>query len=204
MSEQLEQAPDSGNQGQPAETTKQNPVFTPQEPAKAEQKAEPERDFEAEIKALRAEAAKYRVERNEAQSRIKELEPAAQKLTELEEAQKSEEQKLREKLERLEAEKQAAEQAAELARRESSFARLAAKAGVDPEIAALLDISKFNLSDEAAALETLSKLKPIAKSIGGPSNPAQNGASNKQTDDELRYMMFGGGRSQANNIFKGS
>ena len=104
------------------------------------------RDYEAEIKKLREEAAKWRVQYRDAEKQVKELSPAAKRLQELEESQKSEEQKLRDKIATMEAATKQAEANAERANKEAKLIKIAASAGVSPDLAALLDISKLDRS----------------------------------------------------------
>ena len=77
--------------------------------------------------------------------------------------------------------------------------RLAAKAGVDPDVAALLDLSKLDLSDEKKALETLARLKGTSASA---SQARPGAAAGGASDDELRARFFGTGR-QKSSIFGG-
>lgn len=151
-----------------------------------------ERDYEAEIAKLRAEAAKYRVERNDYREKVEKLSPQAERLAELEEAQKTEAEKLADKLAAMQAKLDAAAQEAERNAAEAKLVRLAAKAGVDPDLAALLDISRLDLEDEKAVIETLTKFAGPKASGGGPSNPSGEGQG-KPSDEELREMYFGGG-----------
>lgn len=178
-------APDSdggapaGGQDPAAPTT---PSTTPAQAA--------ERDWEAELAAARKEAAKYRVERNELRTKVADIEPKAQRLIDLENAQKSEFDKQAERLAAMQTELETARATATRAANESRFYRLAAAAGVDLDHAALLDLSKFNLDDEA---ETIKRLTSFAKappppSGGKPSVPAANG--NEPTEKDLIQQYF--------------
>ena len=170
-----------------------NPEVPGQEPDATPQDGE--RDYEAEIAKLRSEAAKYRVERNELRGKVEELSPQAERLAKLEEAQKTEAEKLADQLAELKAQQTKAAQEAERARAEAKLVRLAAKAGVDPDIASLLDISKLDLEDEDAVMKTLSTIASPRANGGGASNPEGEGQG-KPSDEELRDYYFGGGRNK--------
>lgn len=156
---------------------------------------EPERDYEAEIKKLRDEAANRRVKAKELEAQLAELKPLAEKFNELEEAKKSEEQKLREQLEALKQEKLQAEQTALTAQRQAKLSTLASKAGVDVELLQFLDLSKFDFDNEDSILETLERFKPKAqKPSGGKEvNPQANG-NNAVSEADLvnQYFRLGG------------
>lgn len=155
------------------------------------------RDFEAELAALRQENAKWRTQLRDAQGQLKELTPAAQRLAELEEANKTDAQKTAERLARLEAELASSKAAAELAVKQRRLTVLATKAGVPAEVVDYLDASKFNLDDEEAttkALAALAASRPA--SGGGPSNPARPG-NGQPSDAELRQEYFGGGNKKS-------
>lgn len=150
------------------------------------------RDWEAELAAVRKEAAKYRTERNELRTKIADIEPKAQKLIELENAQKSEVEKQAERLAAMQAELETAKATAAKAANESRFYRLAATAGVDLDHAALFDLSKFDLDDEAGTVERLKSFAkaPQLPSGGKPSAPAANGKANEPTEAELIEKYF--------------
>lgn len=149
------------------------------------------RDFESEIQALRAEAAKWRTQLRDAQGQLKELSPLAEKAKLLEDAQKTEAQKLAEQmanyqqqLNQLQAEKDAVS-------KRNQLLTMASKAGVNPDILPLLDVNAFDMSDEAATLEALAKLAPIKGVNGGNvANPSRLPNQNL-TDDQLRKEIFG-------------
>jgi hypothetical protein len=141
----------------------------------------------AYVQQLRDEAAKWRTQFREVQTQVKELSGKA-----------GDSEKLSERLKALEAELAQKTAAAEAATKQAQLVRLATKAGVDPDVAALLDLSKVPVEDEKAALEVLSKL---AKPGGGAQvKPGAVGATG-MTDAELRERYFGGKRSS--NIFGG-
>lgn len=170
--------------------------------APAESQDDDARDYEAEMAKLRAEAAKWRTKLRDAEGQLKEVQPLAEKYREAEEAEKSEAEKLRDRLSELEAKTAQAEARAARAQREATAARLAARAGVDPEIVALLDIDKLELDDEAAALAQLKKLAAVKPGGGGPSNPARTQASGP-TEDELHAQYFQPAGSGLKKIFGG-
>ena len=155
------------------------------------------RNYEEEIKALRAEAAKYRVERNEARGKLEELSPLAKRAQELEEAGKSELQKLAEQQAQLQKELQDAKNMAALATKRQKLTTLAAQQGVNPAVLGFLDVNAFNLEDEAATTEALKAFATNNKPSGGSaSNPANNGQRPAETDEDRRIRLFGGsGRS---------
>lgn len=173
---------------------------TGQEPEPITETAGGGRDYEAEIAKLRQEAAKYRTEKNSLKKQVSELSPAAARLAEIEEAQKSAEQKQAERLATLEAELAQTKAAAARAMNERKLTALAASAGVSPEILNFLDVDKFNLEDEDATLAALSALAAAKPAVNGgnPSNPSKPRQDGKMTDDELRSWLFG---SRSSNIF---
>lgn len=141
----------------------------------------------AYVQQLRDEAAKWRTQFREVQAQVKELSGKA-----------GDSEKLSERLAALEAELAQKSAAAESAVKQTQLLRLASKAGVDPDTAALLDLSKLNLDDEKAALEVLAKFaKPGS---GTPVKPGAVGATG-MTEAELRARYFGGRQSSA--IFGG-
>lgn len=142
---------------------------------------------------LAAEAAKWRLKVRELEAQLKDITPKAQQFEQLQESQKTAEQKLAERIAALEAEVQAKDAAAAKAASEAQLLRLATKAGVDPDVAALLDLSKIDLSDEKAAIETLSKFaKPTAN--GAQIKPGAVGATG-MTEADLRTRYFGASKT---------
>lgn len=159
------------------------------------------RNFEAEIAKLREENAKWRRQYQDVSKKFTDLEPAAARLAELENAQKTETERLAEKVAAMEAQVAQSKAAAEAADRQRRLIALAAKAGTPPELLDYLDASKFDLDDEKAALEVLGQLaRSKGANAGGASNPARGGNA-APSDDELRTQLFGGGRQ--NLIFGG-
>ncbi len=127
---------------------------------------------QAAVKKANDQAAKQRVELRDARTQLAELKPLAEEFNKQREAQKSEEQKLRDQLEAAKAENKSALAAAEMAKKEARLAVLAGKAGVNADLAALLDLSKLDLDDEEKTLNTLKKLITTRPTGGGASNPA--------------------------------
>lgn len=139
--------------------------------------------------------SKLREEIKGLKAQVKSAEPVLAKYKELEEAQKSEAQKLADQLaaaNKLAADSQAA---ATQAQREAQVTRLATKAGVDLDLIAYLDLSKLDLTDEVAAMAVLGKLATARQTANSASNPARSNGG-KETDDELRSFYFGGARSK--------
>lgn len=141
-------------------------------------------------KRLSDEAAKWRTKFRELEAQVKDLAPKAAEFDKLQEASKTETQRINEQLASLQAQIAAEQAKATAAQQQATLLTMAAKAGVDPDTALMLDISKIDLTDEAKALQQLSRFaKPKA---GAQVNPASNGT----TDDELRKLYFGGGKSK--------
>lgn len=148
-----------------------------------------------DVTKLRQEAAKWRTKFRETEKTVNELKPLAEQFKTLQDSQKSEAQKMADEL--AEAKRKAAEHetTAQRAVREAKLIRLATKAGVDPDVALLLDLSKLDLDDEKATTETLGKLAAARQTANSASNPARSNGG-KETDDELRSFYFGGARSK--------
>jgi predicted RNase H-like nuclease (RuvC/YqgF family) len=140
------------------------------------------------VEELRQEAAKYRTQLRDTQTQLKELQPKAQQFDQLQEAQKTAEQKLQERLAALEADLAAKAVEAERAQKQAQVVRLAAKAGVDADLVDLLDLGKLDLSDEKKALEVLGRFARTA--AGAQVKPG--GESGGETEAELRKRFFGG------------
>jgi hypothetical protein len=132
----------------------------------------------AYVKQLREEAAEWRVKFKETQTQLKDLTAKSTDATQL-----------TERLTALEAELAQKAAAAEAATKQAQLLRLASKAGLDPDVAMLLDIGKLNLEDEKAALDVLSKF--ATKSRGQQVRPGAAGAGS-ETEAELRKRYFGG------------
>lgn len=140
------------------------------------------------VEELRQEAARYRTQLRDTQTQLKELQPKAEQFDQLQEAQKSSEQKLQERLTALEADLAAKAAEAERAQKQAQLTRLATKAGVDPDILDLLDLGKLDLSDEKKVLEVLGR---FAKTAAG-AQVKPSGAATGETEAELRKQFFGG------------
>lgn len=123
-----------------------------------------------------------------------ELKAAAARLAEIEEANKTDAQKAADELARAKAEAAAAKAEVARARAEVRLITLAAKAGVDSELAAALDLSKLP-EDDDEALEWLGKFAAPKSSGGGASNPAGVPAGGL-TEDEMEQRLFGGTRNR--------
>lgn len=188
MSDQPEQPNQEIQESQPNIVATIPNVEVRPEPA---QDADDGRDYQAEIKKLREEAAKWRTQFRDAEKQVKELSPAAKRLAELEEAQKTEEQKLREKIAAMENATKEAEYKADLANKRAKLTSLSAKAGINPDLAALLDINQIDFDDESALIETLKQFAPSKPPIngGGASNPA-NSDNTEPSEKELVANYF--------------
>jgi hypothetical protein len=166
------------------------PLAAGQAPAATEAKAQaadaPKTYDEKTVADLRDEAAKWRTQLREAQAALKEATAAA-----------GENRTLADKLAGLEAQVAEKAAAADRATKEAQLVRLAAKAGVDPDVAALLDLSKVDLSDEKKALELLGKLRTASAS---QARPGVTGAGS-DSEAELRARYYGGARKSS--IFGG-
>jgi multidrug efflux pump subunit AcrA (membrane-fusion protein) len=167
----------------------QEPTGEGQEPTPAEDKA-----FDAKyVEGLRAEAARYRNEAKAAKSQLSELQPLAEKARQLEDANKSEAEKLAQKLADMQAQLNAAQADAARAAAERKLTTLAVKAGVSGDILPFLDVSKFDLENEETTLATLAKLKtPTPANGGGPSNPGRSADSNGQLSPADWYKQATG------------
>lgn len=151
------------------------------------------RDYEAEIAKLRKEAANYRTQARDAGARLKELEPAAQRLADLEASQKTDAQKLQEQIVELRSQAEAAQAVAKRAEAERRLALLAVKAGVAPEALPYLDATKFDLDDESAALEALAVLATSKTTPNvGATNPARGTNGKENPADWYKNWMSGG------------
>jgi hypothetical protein len=177
--------PSGGGQAPQSET----PPAAGQAPAATEAKDQgsdaPKTYSEKDVSDLRNEAAKYRTQLRETQDALKQLK-----------AEAGGNKDLADKVAALEAQVAEKAAAADKAGKEAQLVRLAAKAGIDPDVAALLDLSKIDLGDEKKALETLAKLAPAK---GGQPRP---GGGQGSGDEDLRTWykqargrpgsMFGG------------
>lgn len=152
----------------------------------------------AQTEKLSQEAAKWRTKFRELEAQLKDVAPKAQQYDQLQEAQKTEAQKVADQLAALQAQVTEATAQAQAAQAQAKLMALAARVGVDPDVANLLDISKIDLTDEAKATQQLQR---FAK----PSNGTQvkpGDTIGGMTEDDLRKHYFGGGRSKTT-IFGG-
>ncbi len=148
-----------------------------------------------EIRKLRAEAAKYRVERNELRQWREQNEAIISAHNERVEAEKSELEKAQEQMKNYQSELDALKQQNALAEKRIALTALGQKAGVPAEAIALLNVDSFDLSDEAATLELLKTLAPNRPKAngGGASNPAQSpsGGALAETPEQWFKRMRG-------------
>lgn len=153
----------------------------------------------AELARARQEAAARRVELKELKAQMAELAPKAKQFDELNEAQKSESEKLAAQVAQLQAELEAQQRQTALAQARSKLLGMATKAGVSSDLVDLLDLSKFDLDDEEATAKRLATLAgPAQAQTAKHVNPGRtNGAP---TDDEMRTQIFG---AKSSSIFGG-
>jgi chromosome segregation ATPase len=156
--------------------------------------------FDAEyVSKLRGEAAGYRTKLREMEQQLKQLQPLAQKAKQLEDAQKSESQKLADQLAAITAERDSVKAQAEAAAKQAALIKIAAKAGVAPDVLDLLNVGAFDLSDEQATIDRLKALAPKSAVSGGAvSNPARS-----QGDGQLSPEEWFKNLNRQNTIFGG-
>lgn len=173
-----------------------------QQPAEA-QDADSGDTFDATyVQKLRQEAAKYRTQLRDAENKVKELSPKAAQLDQLTEAQKTEAQKMTEQLAKLQADLDRRTAESDAATKRAALIKLAVKAGADPDVADLLDLSRIDLSNEDSVAAIFAKLVPAGRGAGGnAANPQRTGGNAAESETELRDRFFGGGRKS--NIFGG-
>jgi hypothetical protein len=140
--------------------------------------------FDAEyVKALRAEAAKYRTEANAAKAKV----------TQFEQAQLTEAQQLQAQAKAAQEAATAAQVELRQARAEAAIAKAAAGAGVNPALLGRLVMVEFDDAGQptgveaalAAVLKEYPQLKPAAQPGMSATNP---GRAIKLTLDEVRRM----------------
>ena len=164
-------------QDTPAQEAETAPVETPNDAEAPEAEAEQKQFDEGYVKKLRAEAAKYRIEAQEAKAKAQEYE----------DAQKSELEKAQDKLQQIESAKADAE--AKLLRYE-----VATEKGIQGNLMDLLTGStKEEL--EAKADLILENVKPAeapkATFDGGPREPAPDPKTPDQAHNELIVGLLG-------------
>ncbi len=171
---------------QPGQVPDSTPAVTPVVPAVV-QATPAETQESKEISKLNAEAAKWRVQARETEAALKALQEQA-----------GDNKALSDQLAKLQADLAAKAAEAEQAQKLAAVIRLAVKAGVDPELVSLLDLSKIDLSDDKKAQDVLSKFAGAGRGAQVKPGAINN---NGDTEAELRAMFFGAGRST--NIFGG-
>lgn len=157
--------------------------------ASAEQNQQLQGGADRTEQKLSDENARWRLKVRDLEAQLKDLQPKAEKFDQQQESQKSEQQKLQERLAALEADLASSKADAERAKQQTHLVRLATQAGVDPEVVDLLDLSKLDLSDDAKALQVLSR---FAKTAAGSQVKPGAAAATGETDAELRKRYFGG------------
>lgn len=153
-----------------------------------EQGQQPQGGADRTEQKLSEENAKWRLKVRDLEAQLQQLQPKAAKFDEQQESQKSEQQKLQERLAALEADLARSKAAADVAQKQAQLTRLATKAGVDPDVIDLLDLSKLDLTDETKAIQVLGR---FAKTAAG-AQVKPGGAATGDTEAELRKQFFGG------------
>lgn len=148
------------------------------------------------IAKLRDEIKQWKSKARDSEAKWKEAEPVLAEYQAAQDAQKTNEQKLSERLAAMEAELVQARQQAETTAKRGNLLKLATKAGVSPDLVDLLDISKIPLDDEAAALKTLQQFAATRPGGGSGSNPGRDGGGGGTDEAALRQHYFGGGRNR--------
>ena len=151
----------------------------------------------SELERARKEAAKYRTRAQAAEKQLKDAEPVLAEYQKQQEAQKTEAQKAAERASAAEAKAQEAEAKAARAEKVLALTRLATQANVNPDILDMLDLDKFDVTDEKATMAQLGKL--ATAKAGGASNPGRGTAP--LSDDEMRAEVYGQRRKSS--IFGG-
>jgi len=164
-------------------------LLTPEVSAEGQEPDAQDEKTVSELQRARREAAKYRTEAAELKKWREQVEPTLAQFQKQQEAQKTDAQKAQERAADLE--RQLAERDSAIARvqREAAAVRLATKAGVDPDLVSLIDLSKIDFEDEEAAVKVLSKFA-AARVAASASNPGRAGPA-APSDDELRGLYFG-------------
>ena len=169
-------------QDTPAQEAETAPVETPNDAEAPEAEAEQKQFDEGYVKKLRAEAAKYRTEAQEAKAKAQEYE----------DAQKSELERAQDKLQQIESAKAEAE--AKLLRYE-----VATEKGIQGNLMDLL-VGSTKEELEAKADLILENVKPSdspkATFDGGPREPAPDPKTPEQAHNELISNLFGANKSQ--------
>lgn len=132
------------------------------------------RDYEAEIKKLREESAKRRVENNELKRTVSELEPIVDEFNKIKESQKTEAEKQAERVAELEAKLQQQAAAIERQKKEASLLSM----GIQSDVIPLLNVDSLDFSDAeklTAQLAPFTNKKPAAQTPA-PANGGQDKA----------------------------
>ena len=153
-----------------------------------------DRTFTADyVATLRAENAKHRTNASTYKKQLAEVQPLAEKYQQQEEAQKTEIQKALDELTDMRLQLDAANVAVDLANKQQVLLAMASKAGVNADVLPLLNVSAFDLDDEAKTLEALKVLARPGNSGGSVSNPGRG--PQIESDEDKRNRIFGGGAS---------
>ena len=145
------------------------------------------------VATLRAENAKHRTNAAGYKKQLAEVQPLAEKYQQQEEAQKSEVQKALDELASMQSQLEAANAAVDLANKQQVLLAMASKVGVSADVLPFLNVSAFDLEDEAKTLEALKTLARPGNSGGGVSNPGKGPQIESDKDKENR--LFGGNTS---------
>jgi len=102
-------------------------------------------------------------------------------------------QKALDELASMKSQLEAANTAVDLANKQQTLLAMASKAGVNADVLPLLNVSAFDLDDEATTLEALKVLARPGSSGGGVSNPGKG--PQIESGENRRNRIFGGGAS---------
>lgn len=160
--------------------------------ATTENEADDQKSPSAEVKKLRAEAAKWRVKFRDAEKLVKEGEPVIKAAAAAAEAKKTAEQKSAEKIAELTQQIAKAEATRLLAEGRSNFNALARKAGVSEAMIPHLSMESFNAEDEPAALEALKVFALPTATGGGAANSGKGSGAQKTVKKNKLDLIFGG------------
>jgi len=134
--------------------------------------------LQKQLDAARADAAKYRTAARDGKATIETLTPLADKAKEMEESQKSELEKLTDKLAAMQLQVETGQAAVEAVQRQNKVQALAYRANVPDDVLQMLDMSKIDVDDPEEAVKKLSVFSKPSSSSSTVVNPEkQNGAS---------------------------
>ena len=142
----------------------------------SEQDPTPPSGDDGKLKAAREEAAARRVENRELKVQLEAAQAKAAKLDKLEAEQQTDAERQAAQIAELQAALQERDAQVAKVEQQAAFERLASKAGVSPDAAALMDLSKFDLSDEAATIERLGVF-----AVGKPANGGSGSSPAKKS-----------------------